>query len=303
MKFKILIIFILFILLNIALDQYYKNKFKKENFPPKIIYSLKEDIELPLVEEGEEIPKNIYRCYKDLEGISKFVKVFNLTEERMPDYKQIYYTDKLIDTYIKNNFSERIYKAYNSINPEYGAAKADLFRYLIIYKEGGIYMDIKTGPIKKIDNFFNREDLKGKLLASIGKNGWYRYFPNHHLKDLFGLNDDWSFVTNLWPGSEWQQFIIASNKGNPILGKVIKQVVSNIEEGKETYNKGKYSVIAMTGPIAYSLVIEKYKEEYKDKIKFFNSDIDYYFNHSLVDYKNIMGDQHYSKNKNKNILI
>ena len=154
MKFKIIIFLSLFILLNIALDQYYKNKFKKENFPPKIIYPLKEDIELPQVEEGEEIPKNIYRCYKDLEGINKFVKVFNLTEERMPGYKQIYYTDELIDKYIKNNFSERIYKAYNSINPEYGAAKADFFRYLIIYKEGGIYMDIKTGPKKKIDNFF-----------------------------------------------------------------------------------------------------------------------------------------------------
>ena len=303
MKKNLILFLVFFICLNIFLDQYYKNKFKKENFPPNIIFDLKEDIELPNVEEGLEIPKNIYRCYKDLEGISKFRKVFNLTEERMPDYKQIYYTDELIDKYIKENYSERIYNAYNSINPSYGAARADFFRYLIIYKEGGIYMDIKTGPNKKINNFF--EKYQNKLLVSVGMNTLPHFVPKHHLKTTFNFNDDWNFVTGV-NGSEYQQFVIASNKGNPILGKIIQQVVSNIEEGlknKQYYNSGNYSVVAMTGPITYSLVIEKYKKLYKGNVEFFSCGYQRRIDHSLIDYKKIMLDKHYSKIKNKQILI
>jgi len=303
MEKKLLILFFLliFICLNIVLDLRAKKIFKENNFPPNIIYPLKEDIELPQIEEGIEIPKNIYRCYKDLEGINKFKEVFKLTEERMPDYKQIYYTDELIDKYIKENYSERIYNAYNSINPEYGAAKADFFRYLIIYREGGIYMDIKTGPNKNIKGFF--EKYQGKLITSLGNNGkLIKYLPKYHLRDYINMNDDWGYITELYPNSEYQQFIIASNKGNPILGKVIKQVISNIESGK--YKNGKYSVVAMTGPIMYSLVIEKYKNIYSKNIKILDENLDKNFNHSLIkEYKNIMGNEHYSKIKNKNVLI
>ena len=126
------------------------------------------------------------------------------------------------------------------------------------------------------------------------------------MKKVFNLNDDWSFVTGVKYGSEWQQFVIASNKGNPILKKVIQQIVSNIEEGlknKEHYSSGNFSVVAMTGPIPYSLVIEKYKKEYKDKVEFFWPGFERRIDHSLIDYKKIMSNKHYSKIKNKQILI
>lgn len=300
---KLFFFLVLFISLNIYLDYRAKVKFKENNFPPGIIYPLKEDIKLPDVEEGVKIPKIIHRCYKDLEGIEKFKKVFDLTESRMPGYKQIYYTDDLIDKYISENYGERIYKAYKSINPDYGAARADFFRYLVVYKEGGIYMDIKTGPNKKIDDFFEKHE--GKLLVSIGMNSLPYFVPKQHLKETFNFNDDWNFVTNV-NGSEYQQFVIASPKGNPILGKVIQQVVSNIEEGlknKDSYNKGRFSVVAMTGPIVYTLVIKKYKKVYKDKVKIFLLDITKRINHSLIDYKKIMKNNRYANLKNKNILV
>lgn len=302
MKIYKILIFLLFIIFNIYLDKYCKEKFKKENFPPNIIFDIKEDIELTKVEEKNYIPKKIYRCYSNFSEMNKFKEVFEKTEKLMPGYKQVYYDDIMIEKYIKENFSQRIYNAYRNINPEYGAARADLFRYLIIYKEGGIYMDIKSGPKKLLDDIFEKEG--NKLLVGLGEDKIPYYLPKKHLQDLLYLHDDWSFVTGV-KGSEWQQFIFASPSGNPILGLIIKQVVSNIEEGmknKEYYNSGKYSVVAMTGPIPFSIVIEKYKEKYKDKIKFFKGEIGGRFKHSLIDYKKIMSDKHYSKVKNKNIL-
>ena len=51
MNYKLVLLLILsFILINILLDKYLKYKFKKENFPPNIVYPIKEDIELPLIE-------------------------------------------------------------------------------------------------------------------------------------------------------------------------------------------------------------------------------------------------------------
>jgi inositol phosphorylceramide mannosyltransferase catalytic subunit len=295
----IIIIIFLFILLNIIMDQYYKKKFIAEKFPPNILFEIKDDIELPKIEEGENIPKKIYRCYSTREGIEKFNKVFEITQERMPKFEQIKFDDIEIDKYIKDNYSSRIYNAYKKINPDYGASRADLFRYLIIYKEGGVYMDIKSGPNKNIGDLFEE---KNKLLVSLGSNYIPNYIPKHHVKELFSMDDDWSFITGVKNGSEWQQFIIASPKGNPILGKVIKQVITNIEEGNDYYNHGKYSVLAMTGPIVYSLVIEKYKNIYKDKIKFYYKEYDKHFSHSLIDYKKIMLNKHYSKIKNLKIL-
>jgi hypothetical protein len=165
-----------------------------------------------------------------------------------------------------------------------------------------VYMDIKTGPSNsKSEEIFENP----YLLVSKGISG-IPYIPKQHLKEYFNLSDDWSFVTNVSGGSEWQQYVIASPKGNPILHKVIQQVVSNIEEGiknKEVYSSGHISVVAMTGPITYSLVIEKYKEKYKDYVRFFSAGLNHKIQHKLIDYKKIMGNKHYSQIKNKTILI
>ena len=43
--------------------------------------------------------------------------------------------------FIKSHFSKRVLYAYDKLIP--GAFKADLWRYCIIYINGGIYIDIK----------------------------------------------------------------------------------------------------------------------------------------------------------------
>ncbi len=47
--------------------------------------------------------------------------------------------------FIKKYFKKEVVDAYNSLKP--GAFKADLWRYCILYKFGGIYQDIKMQPI------------------------------------------------------------------------------------------------------------------------------------------------------------
>jgi mannosyltransferase OCH1-like enzyme len=61
-----------------------------------------------------------------------------------PEYQYRFYSNDDCDDYISTYFSKEILSAYRSINSSYGAARADLFRYLVIYQEGGVYLDLKS---------------------------------------------------------------------------------------------------------------------------------------------------------------
>jgi mannosyltransferase OCH1-like enzyme len=68
-----------------------------------------------------------------------------------PEYSYHFFNNEKIREYIKNNFEDRVLKAFDSLVP--GAYKADLWRYCILYKEGGVYADAKQVnlvPLRKI---------------------------------------------------------------------------------------------------------------------------------------------------------
>lgn len=54
------------------------------------------------------------------------------------------WSDKDIYDFIYDSYGFDVLNSFLHINPRYGAARADLFRYLCIYKYGGVYLDIKA---------------------------------------------------------------------------------------------------------------------------------------------------------------
>ena len=296
---KLYIFLLIFLLVNIVLDLSTKRYFHKNTFPENIVVDMKEDIEVPYVEEEQDIPKIIYRTYKK-DKISKFQDVLDKTE-KITGYEQVIYDDEEIEDFIKKHYPERILKAYKSINPEYGAVKADFFRYLLIYIKGGIYMDIKSGPVKNFNDIIEKE--KGKLIVSYGT-PYPNILPLFHIKRFFNLTDDWSYFTGT-SRSEIVQWFFISPKGNPILKETIKQVVSNIEEGLKNpnlYSHGRFSVVALAGPICFSKVVLRNKNS--NKVKFYHSRLNQKLRHSISkDYVKVMGKEKYEQIKNKNVLL
>jgi mannosyltransferase OCH1-like enzyme len=59
--------------------------------------------------------------------------------------------------FIRNNFEESVLRAYDGLIP--GAYKADLWRYCVLYKLGGVYLDIKYLPVNgfKLVNLLEKE--------------------------------------------------------------------------------------------------------------------------------------------------
>ena len=289
----IVLTILMIILVNIIISNIYSYYIIKNKFPKNIIYPIKDDIKLPFIEKGKTIPEKIYRICVNLDK-NCFKKVIDKTQEIMPDYQQIIFDDDMIEKFIKTNYSERVWKAYDSIDNKFFPAKADLFRYLLIYKEGGIYLDIKSSIVKDLKPILkNNED---KLLISHWINFKAGLIPFKHIDNSYYYNE----VKNNY--GEYQNWHVISPKGNPILREVIKQTITNIEYGlvEKTYKNGKRSVLACTGPVMYSLVISKNFDD--EHVKIFGKNLNDKLEYKYVNHKEVTKDKHYSKLGNLNIL-
>ena len=215
---------------------------------------------VPAFPEGKEIPKVIYQTFrtKDLppscrENVSR-IQAMN------PDWQYQLYDDVDIREFITSNYDDRILHYFNKINPVYGAARADFFRYLLIYKMGGVYLDIKSTTDLPLDEVINKYD---SFLLSHWCNGPAQKFEG------WGLHGDLLHID----GGEFQQWFIASAPGHPFLKAVIENVIANIDRyNPALHGTGRRGVLRLTGPVAYTLAI--FPLLASNKYRYVNSEVD-----------------------------
>ena len=68
-----------------------------------------------------------------------------------PGWKYRYYDNERCRRFIVNCSDRTLLLAYDKIDPRYGAARADLFRYIVMYKIGGVYLDLKSKATIPLD--------------------------------------------------------------------------------------------------------------------------------------------------------
>jgi hypothetical protein len=163
-------------------------------------------------------------------------------KELNPGWEYRFYEDADIEAYISMHFPWAL--AYlKRIKPHYGAAKADLFRYLLMYEEGGVYLDIKSSVSRPLDEVLHPND---SYLLSHWHNGPGEAFEGWGLWPEIDL-----------PGGEFQQWHIVAMPGHPFLQRTIQRVCKNIENyDPRRDGVGLRGVLRLTGPIAYTLSIQ-----------------------------------------------
>ena len=104
-----------------------------------------------------EIPANIFQTWESKKIPPLMLQNILLIVRNNPKFRYYLFDDNDCQKFIKDNFSEEILNTYNNLIP--GAYKADLWRYCILYKMGGIYIDIKYRPINgfKLYNLLEKE--------------------------------------------------------------------------------------------------------------------------------------------------
>ena len=68
-----------------------------------------------------------------------------LLKARNPSHQYHFVDDAAQASFMRTNVTGDVSKAYFSIDPENGAARADLWRYCVLYRYGGWYIDLDVG--------------------------------------------------------------------------------------------------------------------------------------------------------------
>ena len=61
-----------------------------------------------------------------------------------PGYTHVLYDNEDQRAIIREKCGSAVYSFYERINPIYGVARMDFFKYLLMYWQGGVYLDIKS---------------------------------------------------------------------------------------------------------------------------------------------------------------
>ena len=154
------------------------------------------------------------------------------------------YDDIDARAYIQDKYGGEILKAYDRINPGYRAARSDFFRYLLLYQEGGIYLDMKSNATLPLDAVISPDD---EYLLSHWRNAPGQKYAGFGLHPSFGISGR----------GEFQQWHIIASPRHRFLAAVIEVVLGNIRKySVASSGVGPY-VLAVTGPIAYTTGIRK----------------------------------------------
>jgi hypothetical protein len=204
---------------------------------------------------GSKIPNVIYQTFPrknlpaELEENVAYIKELN------PNFEHVLFDDDDIVWFIREEYGPDVLAYYERINPKYGAARADLFRYLLIYKKGGVYLDIKSRMSQPLSRIIKPADRF--LLAKWGD---YNLVLHHELANI--------------PGGEFQNWHVIGVQGHPFLKGVIESVLLNIDKYRPwLHGVGKNAVIRVTGPVAYTLAICPMLERYRHRAVDSQSDL------------------------------
>jgi len=221
-------------------------------------------------EHTQRIPKIIWQISKDEKMTNIFENNIKKLKRMNSEYKYNILYEKDAKKFILKYYNEGIWKIYNSINECYGPARGDLLRYLLLYKFGGVYFDLKSYPKKPLREIISTTDEY--LLSS-----WIDSTHEDILETGYG---------------EYQNWFIMTKPSHIFLKNVIEDVCNNILNYKENWT-GKKGVLLLTGPIIYTQSIIKTKEKGHRNYRFIPNDLNFSVKYSDG------GNTHYDEHSEK----
>ena len=164
------------------------------------------------------VPKTIYQTWYTKSLPTGIQNSIDAMLSRNPNYAYELSDDVDMLSFIEKNYSQLVVDCFKSLT--IGAAKADFWRYLMLYKNGGVYLDVDSLITGKLDDL-----LLDDGCAVISR------------ENNFGLFVQWCLV---FPPN------------HPILGICINNCIENISRGNIK------NVLELTGPMVYSKSIREF---------------------------------------------
>ncbi len=166
-------------------------------------------------------PLLLWQTYKNRTPVAPAVPLIRSWRERNPAYEYTFFTDDEIDAFMAKHFDSATVAVFRAL--PIGVMRADMWRYAVLYVNGGVYADLDTECIVPIE-----------------------HWPYNQHKLLVGLENDTHFC----------QWCIASDAGHPVLAMVLEMIVARWQSGPDL----SHSSIThyLTGPGVWTDAIAKH---------------------------------------------
>lgn len=237
-KYGYLIIFIIFVVLLLFVLLYRK---LKESYQPERSFFLFDEVKDILTRniscpDKKHIPKVIYRTAPfDSNNLPREIKNnLSLMNRFNPEYTQVYFSDEDVRKFVGEEFPNYL-EYYDLLIP--GAFKTDFWRLLVLYRYGGVYIDIGFEPKVSLNDFI--DPLTDEFVITLDK-------PTQELNNISALHNAF----------------ICCYPQHPFIFLCIKEIVKNIKNrfmGK--------TALDITGPHLLGKVFSRDILEDSDKIK------------------------------------
>jgi hypothetical protein len=188
------------------------------------------------------IPLTIYQSWTTNSIPPKMKENMDRVLRENPQFDHYLFSHQSCENFIKNNFSKSVLKAFRMLKP--GAYKSDLWRYCILWKNGGVYMDVKFYPVVPLVDLLT----------------------NH--PDLFIRDDIATHTSNVTMQCKksaglYNGFLV-SKPNNPIFKEMIDTIVKHCK-AKNLEN----SMLQVTGPCLLGQVVTRHKSgKFIDELTF-----------------------------------
>ncbi len=184
----------------------------------------KKDTNAP--KEVNGVPLIIYRTLNTTKVPIGMYNAIHETANFLPEFDHHFYTDEDCLNFIEENFPTDVVKAFKCLKP--GAFRADLWRYCILYKLGGVYTD-------------------AKIVFKLNPIGVMKEYPVCYLQDTPGGQKMCDTKhPGIWNGIMW------TPPNNKVLLATIEEIVENCKSKRHGFNS-----LDITGPCVLGRQIAK----------------------------------------------
>ncbi|OXG26687.1 alpha-1,6-mannosyltransferase [Cryptococcus neoformans Ze90-1] len=241
---------------------------------------------LPREQESETaIPNLIYTT--DLLEPQQLPEQFQSWITQNPDWTTMFVGDEEIDTWLENSLGatgikkSRAQEELLALKEDYGVVRADLFRYLVLLLNGGIYTDTDTASVLPIAQWARNPTIApvDPLLTAIPQLISIIQDPSQSLAPTPSTSKPSLVVAiesdALSTGANWReqsfarsiqivQWTIMANRGHPVLLDVIgmalrkSQEIRQMGSNNEEVRKEDVNILDWSGPGVFTDAVFRY---------------------------------------------
>ncbi len=272
-----------------------KTKKKIETISVDKFYPAKKKI------KSKKIEFNFFQTYKSSKVDISHDHKYSIFRKKNPEFNFYFFDDLDMDEYMEKNWSHRkIYKIYK--DSIFGASKADIWRYCILYHYGGVYLDFDSSIEFDLNSIpDDADEVISYEKNTISSQIFEEYTPDYSfLKNLPKDNKEIMHPENLVI-----QWLLIYKKNHPILMSAIELIEKNYAFflNKE-FKSAHLAIVNFTAPVLLTKAVWDYVLAHN---KIYQKSIDY---ENKVTFKNISKDgvyfndsSYYKKFTNTPIII